>query len=242
VTSPRLPLCCTPLKISSLITSTFVSMRTNSCRFDWCKRNLINKHKLTRSQRQHVRRFHEQETHTFSYKGAIFWFQRKPSCNMAYVCPCGTLLSTPSSIITHVQGTSPPDTKRKPCPTIADILTTLETPPHQYENGNSYFNVRLAKPAPNDADTNEEDTNEEDTNEEDPSDQPAVSETNDDVDDVVDVQEEPTDDVQEPDVDLEHILDENDRALQEAMEKIVKARADIQKLRSERARWRPRDK
>ncbi|KAF9949288.1 hypothetical protein BGZ65_007438, partial [Modicella reniformis] len=129
---------------------------------------------------------------------------------MAYICPCGTLLSTPSSIITHVQGTSPPDTKRKPCPTIVDILTNLETPPHQYENGDSYFNVRQAKPAPNVADTNEED----------PGDQLAVSETNGDVDDVVDVQEDPTDDVQEPHVDLEHILDENDRALQEAMEKI----------------------
>ncbi|KAF9576195.1 hypothetical protein EC968_010318 [Mortierella alpina] len=105
--------------------------------------------------------------------------------------------------------------KRKRCPTIVDILTTLENPPRQYKNGDSYFNVRQAKSAPDDAGTNKEDTNEQD-----PGDQLAVSETNDDVDDIADVQEEPTDDIQEPHVDLEHILDDYDRASQEDMAKI----------------------
>ncbi|KAG0198067.1 hypothetical protein BGX33_012624 [Mortierella sp. NVP41] len=97
-------------------------MREGSCRFDYCKNNLLDREysDLNRAGKDHVRRYHRHKTHIIVVKDVVFRFRRDPSRNNEYVCVCPKTFSTHSSLELHVLGGERKSYTQAPCRHISN--------------------------------------------------------------------------------------------------------------------------
>ncbi|KAF9345611.1 hypothetical protein BGX26_002944 [Mortierella sp. AD094] len=196
--------------------------REDSCLFGDCKRGLLVKDPTTfdKEERQHFRRYHEQGTRIVVVNGVVFRFRRDPSHQHQYVCVCGSELSNVDSLNSHVQGFQRPSVSRSGCSAIADKAQELKIsgkPVHEDKDSDIPFNAWPLDvgeaPAVNIEEAHEAQEAQE-------------------AQDAQGAQEAREAQVDNGD-DMVRFYDEQDKTLQEAMEKLSRLRAELQKRRQE---------
>ena len=219
-------------------------MRENSCHFDSCRHNYLDRvfESLNYSQKEHIRRYHRHVTCIIALKNTLFSFRRDPSQHNEYICECGTLFSTYYSLKIHVLGSKRNENyTQAPCPTMSEKALELartravcddDIKPINYRpielGGHEYVENILEEPRRFDDIVDEEaDDDDEIVAKETGNSDEIVNEEAGDSDEIVDDEAGNIDEI----VNYQQVFDQNDRALFAAIQALEKARADIRRAR-----------
>lgn len=200
-------------------------MRANSCLFDRCKKGLLDRDHstLTRTESDHVRRYHQHSTHVIGLKDVVFSFRRDPAQHNEYVCVCGTLFSSYESLSIHVLGYKRTSYTQAPCRVFSDRTIELAKTRDICKDDKLPINYRPADVIPPSHDRDEQDHNLEEPNQLDEMDREEADNSDEDVN------EEEENGVEKDD--YQQVLERNERALDAAIQALEQARSDIRELR-----------
>ncbi|KAF9352804.1 hypothetical protein BGX26_009432 [Mortierella sp. AD094] len=109
------------------------------CTYDNCIKYDFKKTFLNQTEKDHWKACHRISFQT-EYNNVQFHFNRDPSKNMAFSCPCGAGLASTASLRTHLKGTSATSKKRRrPCPVfrkLAKRVLKSGRPLHENDDNN----------------------------------------------------------------------------------------------------------